>query len=131
MAVHAAEDREPYILKYDLDSLLIFGVLRPRGREHFTLEDLARGFTTITKMLAGRRERWPVASVSFLSAKSNRLIGPDGREPSFETVLRTMFEAGYRGDVYPSLGMWELAPTGVFASYPFPESLDDMRRGGF
>ena len=42
-----------------------------------------------------------------------------------------MFEAGYRGDVYPSLGMWELAPTGAFASYPFPDSLDVMRAGGF
>ena len=93
--------------------------------------DLARGFKTVTKMLAGRRERWPVSSVSFLGAKSNRLVGPDDQEPSFESVLRVMFEAGYRGDVYPSLGMWELAPTGVFASYPFPDSLDDMRRVGF
>ncbi len=42
-----------------------------------------------------------------------------------------MFDAGYRGDVYPSLGMWELAPTGAFASYPFPESLNVMRSGGF
>ena len=130
-AVHAADDREPYILKFDLDRLLVLGILRPAGRDHFTLEDLARGFSTIQKMLMGRRERWPTASVSFLGAKSNRLVGPDGREPAFESVLRTMYDAGYRGDVYPSLGMWELAPTGVFASYPFPESLDDMRRGGF
>ena len=86
---------------------------------------------TVAKMLAGRRDRWPVASVSFLGAKSNRLLGPDGREPSFEAVLRTMFDAGYRGDVYPSLGMWERAPTGVYASYPFPESLDVMRQGGY
>ena len=105
-------------------------VLRPRGREHFSLEDLSRGFQTVSKMLAGRRERWPVASVSFLGAKSNRLINPSSREPSFEAVLRTMFEAGYRGDVYPSLGMWELAPTGAFASYPFPESLHVSRSGG-
>jgi len=129
VALHAADDSEPYILKYDLDQILVFGILRPRGREHFTLEDLARGFRTVTKMLAGRRERLPVASVSFLGAKSNRLVGPDGQEPSFETVLRTMYDGGYRGDVYPSLGMWELAPTGVFASYPFPESLDAMRGG--
>jgi hypothetical protein len=46
-------------------------------------------------------------------------------------VLRTMFEAGYRGDVFPSVGMWELAPTGVFATYPFPDSLKVMRSGGF
>lgn len=131
VAIHAATDREPYILKYDLDSLLILALLRPKGRDHFTLEDLSRGFATVAKMLHGRRERLPVASVSFLGAKSNCLTGSDDREPSFESVLRMMYEAGYRGDVYPSLGMWELAPTGVFASYPFPESLDIMRKGGF
>ena len=131
VADHAAADREPYILKYDLDNLLILALLRPQGRDHFTLEDLSRGFATVAKMLHGRRERLPVASVSFLGAKSNRLVGPGGSEPSFESVLRVMYEAGYRGDVYPALGMWELAPTGVFASYPFPESLDVMRKGGF
>jgi hypothetical protein len=129
VALHAADDREPYILKYDLDQILILGILRPHGRDHFTTGDLERGFRTIAKMLAGRRERWPVASVSFLGAKSNRLVGEGGREPSFETVLRTMYDAGYRGDVYPSLAMWSLAPTGVFATYPFPESLDAMRTG--
>lgn len=130
VAVLAPGDLEPYILKFDLDRLLIMAILRPRGREHFSLEDLSRGFQTVSKMLAGRRERWPVASVSFLGAKSNRLIDPSSREPSFEAVLRTMFEAGYRGDVYPSLGMWELAPIGAFASYPFPESLHASRSGG-
>jgi len=130
VAVHAPEDREPYVLKFDLDRLLIMAILRPRDRDHFTLDDLSRGFQTVAKMLTGRRERWPVASVSFLGAKSNQLVEADDREPSFESVLRTMFEAGYRGDVYPSLGMWELAPTGAFASYPFPDSLDVMRSGG-
>ena len=47
-----------------------------------------------------------------------------------ETALRTMYDSGYRGDVYPALAMWEMAPTGMFASYPFPESLDVMRTGG-
>ncbi len=131
VAVHAAGDHEPYILKFDLDRLLIMGIVRPKGQDHFTLDDLSRGFQTVAKMLHGRRERWPVASVSFLGAKSNKLTDRDGQEPSFEAVLRTMFEAGYRGDVYPSLGMWELAPTGAFASYPFPESLKVMRSGGF
>ena len=131
VSIHAAGDREPYILKYDLDSLLILALLRPKGRDYFTLEDLSRGFATIAKMLRGRRERLPVATVSFLGAKSNRLVGPENREPTFESVLRAMYEAGYRGDAYASLGMWELAPTGVFASYPFPESLDVMRKGGF
>lgn len=130
VSVHAADDREPYILKYDLDRVLILGILRPKGREHFTLEDLGRGFSTVAKMLQGRRERLPVASVSFLGAKSNRLVDANGNEPAFETVLRTMFDAGYRGDVYPALPMWEKAPTGVFATYPFPERLKDMREGG-
>jgi len=131
VAVHAPHDHEPYILKFDLDRLLIMALLRPRDQDYFTLHDLAHGFETITKMLAGRRERWPVACVSFLGAKANRLIDENGREPAFESVLRVMFEGGYRGDVYASLGMWELAPTGVFASYPFPESLDMMRAGGY
>jgi hypothetical protein len=72
-----------------------------------------------------------VASVSFLGAKSNRLVDAEGREPSFESVLRTMFEAGYRGDVYPSLAMWNCAPTGIFAAYPFPDSVRVMREGGY
>jgi len=131
VAVHAAADREPYVLKFDLDQLLVLALLRPRGRSHFTLDDLSRGFHTVTKMMVGRRDRWPIASVSFLGAKSNRLLGPGNHEPSFETVLRTMFEAGFRGDCYPPLSMWQSAPTGVFASYPFPESLDSMRTGGY
>ena len=54
----------------------------------------------------------------------------DDRAPSFETVLRVMYEAGYTGDVYPSPGMWHAAPTGVYARYPFANSLDDRRSGG-
>lgn len=131
VAVHASDDREPYVLKFDLDRLLILAILRPRGRDHLTVDDLSRGFRTISKMLANRADRLPVASVSFLGAKSNRLVDARGDEPSFETVLRTMHEAGFRGDVYPSLGMWRLSPTAVFASYPFPASLEEMRRGGF
>lgn len=132
VSLHAAGDREPYILKYDLDSLLVLALLRPKGREFFTLEDLARGFQTITKMLLGRRERQPVATVSFLGARSNRLIDPGtGHEPSFETVLRTMHQAGYRGDVYPSPQLWRFGHVGVFPSYPFPPGLDRMRAGGF
>lgn len=129
VAVHAAEDREPYVLKYDLDSLLILALLRPRGRDHFTLDDLSRGFRTVTKMLRDRRERLPVATVSFLNARANRLQGPDGREPSFETVLRLMYEAGFRGDVYPAPAMWRFGNVGVFPNYPFPEGLDRMRQG--
>lgn len=127
--IHAASDREPYVLKFDLDSVLILALLRPRGREYFTLEDLGRGFRTVSKMLDDRRERLPVASVSFLNAKANKLLGHDQREPSFETVLRTMFDAGFRGDVYTAPGMWKHAPVGVFPTYPFPEGLERMRGG--
>ncbi len=125
----ASGDKEPYILKYDLDSLLILAILRPRGRDHFTLHDLSRGFKTVTKMLRDRRERSPVATVSFLNAKVNRLVGPSGKEPSFEAVLKTMFEAGFRGDVYTSPDMWKFGNVGVFPSYPFPAGVDRMRAG--
>ncbi|MHC5046306.1 MAG: hypothetical protein ACYTGY_07045, partial [Planctomycetota bacterium] len=37
---------------------------------------------------------------------------------------------GYRGDVFPSLGMWERSSTSVYASYPLPESLNVLRPGG-
>lgn len=127
--IHAAHDHEPYILKYDLDSILVLALLRPQGRDHFTLQDLARGFQTVSKMLRGRADRQPIATVSFLGASSNRLLDEDGREPTFETVLRTMHESGFRGDVYPSPQMWQAGDVGVFASYPFPESLDRMRGG--
>ena len=132
IGIHAKDDREPYILKYDLDSLLILALLRPKGRDHFTLEDLSRGFKTVVKMLQGRRERLPVASVSFLNARANRLIESERtpREPSFESVLRTMYEAGYRGDVYAAPRMWTVGHVGVFPSYPFPEGLNEMRAGG-
>jgi hypothetical protein len=129
VSVHAAEDREPYILKFDLDRLLILAVLRPAGRDHFTLEDLFRGFRTISKMLQGRRDRSPTATVSFLGAKSNRLVDHRGEAPSFEAVLDAMFKGGFTGDVYPPPGFWELGETGVYATFPFPESLDRMRQG--
>ena len=131
VSLHAADDREPFVLKFDLDQVLILAMLRPRGKDHFTLGDLSRGFRTVTKMLDGRRDRQPVASVSFLDAKANRLVDANGQQPSFESVLRVMKEAGFKGDVYPAPSMWQMAPTGVFASYPFPESLDTMRTGGF
>lgn len=129
VSVHAAHDKEPYVLKYDLDSLLVLALLRPRGREAFTLDDLTRGFRTVTKMIQGRPDRRPVASVSFLGGRSNKLTGPGGREPSFESVLRAMYTAGYRGDVYPSPRMWAFGGVGVFASYPFPQGLERMRAG--
>lgn len=127
--VHAARDSEPYVLKYDLDSILILALLRPKGRDHFSLDDLGQGFATVNKMLKDRADRRPVAAVSFLGASSNRLHDESGQEPSFETVLRTMYQSGYRGDVYAAPRMWEMAHVGVFPSYPFPEGLERMREG--
>ncbi len=129
VSVHAAHDKEPYVLKYDLDSVLVLALLRPKGRDHFTLADLGRGFRTVCKMIQGRVDRQPIASVSFLGARSNRLLADDGSEPSFEAVLRTMYEAGFRGDVYPSPQLWNYGDIGVFPTYPFPESLERMREG--
>ena len=129
IGLHDRHDNEPYVLKFDLDSLLVLAILRPSGKTHFSLTDLERGFQTVSKMLEGRHDRQPVASVCFLGANSNRLLDDEGREPPFELVLKSMYNAGYRGDVYPSLAMWQSAPTGVFATYPFPDSLDRMREG--
>jgi hypothetical protein len=134
VAVHAAHDREPYVLKFDLDSVLILALLRPRGRDHFTTDDLSRGFVTVNKMLADRRDRLPVCTVSFLNARANKLVnggaGPaSGAEPSFESVLKTVYHAGFRGDVYTSPAMWKFGNVGVFPSYPFPEGVERMRDG--
>ncbi len=119
------------VLKFDMDAVEILALLRPSNRPHLTLDDLGEGFQMITEMVRRRTERLPVASVSFLGARQNYLRDRDEGEPSFETVLRTMHEAGFRGDVYPAPRMWEAAPTAVFARYPFPASLDRMRSGGF
>lgn len=146
VAVHAARDKEPYVLKIDLDSVLILALLRPRQRDHFTLTDLKRGFETVMKMVDGRRDRGPVASVSFLNARANKLIDDTqshsthssthastssntGREPSFESVLSTMYHAGFRGDVYPPPAAWKLGHVGVFPNYPFPAGLTRMSEG--
>jgi hypothetical protein len=119
------------VIKYDLDAVEVLGVLRPRGQDHMTLTDLSEAFKIVAEMIESRRDRVPSASVSFLGARSNALRDNGAGEPSFETVLRTMHEAGYHGDVYPSPSMWEAAPTAVFARYPFPPSLEQMRHGGF
>lgn len=118
------------VLKYDMDSVQVLAVLRPAGQDHLTLDDLSAALPIVTQMLNGRPDRQPSASVSFLGASSNALRGPDGKEPSLETVLRIMYESGYRGDVYPAPSMWEAAPTALYARYPFPGSLETMREGG-
>ena len=119
------------VLKYDMDSMEVLALLRPPGHPCLTLDDLARGFKIVTEMIRTRSQRHPSASVSFLGARSNALVNSDGQEPSFETVLRIMYESGYTsGDVYPAPGMWTLAPTAVYARYPFPPSIETMRHGG-
>ncbi|MFG0257691.1 MAG: hypothetical protein ACF8GE_07305 [Phycisphaerales bacterium JB043] len=129
VSLHASGDREPYILKFDLDRLLVLAMLRPRNKDHFGLDDLERGFATATKMLKGRMERQPVASVCFLGGRANRVQDSSGAEPSFERVLKIMHESGYRGDVYAAPKMWESGEVAVFPSYPFPPSLEKMRGG--
>ena len=129
VSIHAARDKEPYVLKFDLDSLLILGLLRPRGRDHFTMSDLTRGFSTVSKMLKDRKDRLPVAAVSFLNARANKLQTDNGREPSFEAVLSAMYDGGFRGDVYAAPGMWKMGHIGVFPSFPFPEGVRRMAEG--
>ncbi|MFW6059976.1 MAG: hypothetical protein ACODAQ_07325 [Phycisphaeraceae bacterium] len=122
---------EVTVIKYDMDAVEVLALLRPAHRSHLTLEDLSLGFMIVSEMVRRKTQRLPIASVSFLGARANRLVGPTSEEPSFETVLRTMYESGFTGDVYPAPWMWESAPTPVYARYPFPESLTTMREGGF
>ena len=119
------------VLKFDMDAVEVLAILKPNDHEHMGLDDLSLGFKIVAEMIRRRTERLPSATVSFLGAHSNLLVDEHGIEPSFETVLRMMYEAGYHGDVYPSPGMWESAPTGVYARYPFPPSIETMREGGF
>jgi hypothetical protein len=118
------------VLKYDMGLLEVLALLRPSDQEALTLADLSQGVGLVTQLLKHHSQWQPIAAVSFLEGKANRLIDNDGREPSFEKVLETMYEAGYAGDVYPSPAMFEAAPTAVFSRYPFPPSLDQMRSGG-
>ncbi len=121
------------VLKYDFDTVEVLALLRPTDRETMTLDDLAEGFGVVREMIQRKHDRVPTASVSFLGARSNRLIENEGStdEPSFERVLQVMHEAGFAGDVYPAVWMWDSAPTALFARYPFPRSVDAMRSGGF
>lgn len=119
------------VLKYDMDAVEVLAILRPAGQEHLALADLASAFKVIVGMLGRRSERLPSASVSFLGARANRLLDGNGREPAFESVLHTMHQAGYSGDVYPSPAMWRTSQVGLFARYPFASSLDRMRQGGY
>ena len=118
------------VIKYDMDMVEVLAVLRPTQRGHLMIEDVGVAFTIVSEMINRRTSRKPTASVSFLGARSNCLHDENGNEPSLENVLRVMYNAGYVGDVYPPPQMWN-ADTPVFARYPFPASVDQMRHGGF
>ena len=119
------------VLKYDMDMVEVLAVLRPARSHHLTVAQLGEAFQIVSEMIQRKSGRMPSASVSFLGARANLLIDEHGREPSFETVLRTMFERGYTGDVYPSPAMWHFGKIGLFPRYPFSGALDRMRDGGF
>ena len=120
------------VLKYDMDSVEVLAVLRPARQPNLTLPDLAAAMRLAVELLRNCSCcRQPSASVSFLEARANVLVDDTGASPSFETVLKTMHEAGFTGDVYPSPGMWHTNTTGVFARYPFASSLESRRAGGF
>src|SRR5439155_1619367 len=90
------------VIKYDMDMVEVLAILRPSTHPHLMIEDLSRALKIVAEMVNRRPMRLPSASVSFLEARANALVDRDGNVPSFETVLRTMHEAGYYGDVYPS-----------------------------
>lgn len=119
------------VLKYDMDTVEVLAIARPSTREYLTIEDLSQAFRIIAEMIERKSSRYPSASVSFLDAAANRLQDKHGVEPSFETVLRTMHEAGYTGDVYPAPSMWNAGQIGLYPRYPFSAALEQMRGGGF
>ena len=129
-AQFATDENRVRVLKYDMDTVEVLAILRP-GKRHLTTSDLSAAFKIVAEMIRSKPGRTPSASVSFLGARANMLVDDKGKEPTFETVLRTMYEAGYIGDVYPSPAMWHLPNTGLFARYPFPRTLDRLRDGGF
>ncbi|HEX2973874.1 MAG TPA: hypothetical protein VHP11_16190 [Tepidisphaeraceae bacterium] len=135
ITAHAAEFQshggKAKVLKYDMDMVEVLAILRPPGHSRLGIEDLATAFKIVSQMIQRKPSRIPSASVSFLGAHANLLVDSEGNEPSFETVLRTMYDAGYAGDVYPSPQMWQLGAVGLYPRYPFPPALDHMREGGY
>jgi len=121
----------PTVLKIDMDMVEVLAILRPAGSLHLTIDHLSHAFEIVAEMIAHNPRRLPSASVSFLGARANALVDIDGAEPSFEKVLSTIYDAGYTGDIYPPPALWQIREVGVFARYPFPRALDDLRAGGF
>jgi hypothetical protein len=127
----AHTDQRVKVLKYDMDMVEVLAILRPANSKHLTVNELGAAFNVVAEMVHRKPGRLPSASVSFLGARANLLVDAQGKEPSFEAVLRTMYERGYAGDVYPSPEMWKLGPVGLFPRYPFSPTLDRLREGGF
>ena len=121
----------PKVLKIDMDMVEVLAILRPPESPYLTVEHLSHAFRIVSEMIGHNARRLPSASVSFLGARANALIDDKGREPTFETVLRMMYEAGYTGDVYPPPAMWRVSDVNLFARYPFAGALDARRSGGF
>jgi len=117
------------VLKFDMGVVEVLALVRPAHKDAMTLEDLRKGFQVISHLLRHHSEWQPTATVSFLEGRANRVVDADGVEPSLESVLRTIHEAGYTGDVFPAPAMFEAAPTAVFSRYPFPAALERMRNG--
>ena len=127
----AGRDAKVKVLKFDMDMLEVLAILRPAESPYLTLPHLAAAFRIAADMVAHNQRRLPSASVSFLGARANALIDSKGSEPTFETILRAMYDSGYTGDVYPPPCLWNVGEVGVFARYPFSKALDEMRTGGF
>jgi hypothetical protein len=117
------------VLKFDMGLVEVLALVRPAHKDALTLHDLSQGFRVITQLLRHHSEWQPTATVSFLEGRANRVVDANGVEPSLESVLRTMYDAGYTGDVFPAPAMFEAAPTAVFSRYPFPDALERMRNG--
>jgi hypothetical protein len=117
------------VLRLDMGLVEVFAMVRPAHKDALTLEDLEQGFRIVTQLLRHHSEWQPTATVSFLEGRANKLVDEEGVEPSLESVLRTMYGAGYAGDVFPAPAMFEAAPTAFFSRYPFPGSLEQMRNG--
>jgi hypothetical protein len=118
------------IVKYEMDMLEVLAILVPPGEAHLSLKHLSSALRIVSDMVRHRTTRLPTASVSFLGARANALVDEHGHEPSFETVLRVMYQSKFYGDVYPAPAMWNHPDVGVYPRYPFPAALDRMRDGG-
>jgi hypothetical protein len=114
-----------------MDMVEVLAVLRPADSSYLTIPHLTSAMRIVSDMVSRNSRRSPVASVSFLGAAANRMTDSRGVEPALETVLQTMYAAGYTGDVYPPPALWNVGEIGVFARYPFAKALDTMRSGGF